>query len=266
MIRGKLLAGGLFLVQRIRLIDPDHHTEAGSLSALHVPHRVIAHIGAVGFRRTDAAAGQVIDVRVRLAQAHLGGKDRGLEALGHAVSGHPIGDLRLRHGVGDDAKGIAPAVQLLDGGYGVRPGHPAAVMVAPQAGQLGGVGKNHIRIIFRQHVLGPQFSLGSIQQGGLGLLAVCLPALLQLGKQGVMALRGADQFHETGFRPVNKLLVRQDNAQSVSYIEENSLDIGGHGSSSFEIQGRGPTAGKRGDPRSVTPRESQTFAISVFIL
>ena len=70
MIRGKLLAGGLFLVQRIRLIDPDHHTEAGSLSALHVPHRVIAHIGAVGFRRADAAAGQVIDVRVRLAQAH----------------------------------------------------------------------------------------------------------------------------------------------------------------------------------------------------
>ena len=33
MIRGKLLAGGLFLVQRIRLIDPDHHAETGSLSA-----------------------------------------------------------------------------------------------------------------------------------------------------------------------------------------------------------------------------------------
>ena len=148
-------------------------------------------------------------------------------------------------------------MQFLDGGYGVRPGHPAAVMVAPQAGQLGGVGKNHIRIIFRQHVLGPQFSLGSVQQGGLGLLAVCLPALLQLGKQGVVALRGADQFHETGFRPVNKLLVRQDNAQGVSYIEENGLDIGGHGSSSFEIQGRGPTAGKRGDPRGCDAPENR---------
>ena len=37
MIRGKLLAGGLFLVQRIRLIDPDHHTEAGRVSTTSSP-------------------------------------------------------------------------------------------------------------------------------------------------------------------------------------------------------------------------------------
>ena len=106
-------------------------------------------------------------------------------------------------------------------------------MIPPQPGQLRGVGKDHIGVVLRQHILGPQLSLGSVQQGGLGLLAVCLPALLQLGKQGVVALRGADQFHETGFRPVNKLLVRQNDAQGVPHVKENGLDIGGHDGSSF---------------------------------
>ena len=171
----------------------------------------------------------MVDLRVRLPQADLGGEDRGLEALGHAVGGHPVGDLRLRDGIGNDPQRITPAMQFPDGRHRVRAGHPPAVVIPPQAGQLRRIGKNHIRIIFRQHILSPQFAFGSVQQGSLGLLAVRLPTLLQLGKQGVVALCGTDQLHEAGFRPVNKFLIRQNNAKGISHIEKNGLDRGSHG-------------------------------------
>ena len=60
MVGSELLARGVFHVQGVRLVDADHHAEARGLGALHVPDRIVAHVGAVGLRGADAAAGQVI--------------------------------------------------------------------------------------------------------------------------------------------------------------------------------------------------------------
>ena len=47
----------------------------------------------------------MIDLRVRLAQTDLGGKNGGFEVLHHAVGDHPVGDLGFGNGVGDDSHG-----------------------------------------------------------------------------------------------------------------------------------------------------------------
>ena len=109
---------------------------------------------------------------------------------------------------------------------------PDAV-VPPQAGETGGVGEDHVGLVLRQHVLGPQLALGGVQQRLLGHLAVLLPALLQLGKELVMGLGGVDELHQPGLGLVDEILLLQHDAKRVANVEENRFDIGGHGNSSF---------------------------------
>ena len=101
-------------------------------------------------------------------------------------------------------------------------------MVAPQAGQLGRVGEDHVGLIVGQHELGPQLALGDVQQGGLGQLAVDLPPLFQLGKQLIVGLLGLDQLHQTGLSLIDEFLVGYHNAQGVANVEKDCLDIGSH--------------------------------------
>ena len=143
--------------------------------------------------------------------------------MSHAVRDHPVGDLRLGDGVGDDAQGVPPAVQLDDGGLHIVPGDPAAVMVPPEPGEPPRVGADSLGVVVGQQMLAPQLHLPRVDQGLLDLAAVLFPALLQLLKEYVVGLRGADQLHQLLLRGVGKRLVGDHDAQGVAHIEENRI-------------------------------------------
>ena len=43
-----------------------------------------------------------------------------------------------------------------------------------------------------------------------------------------MRFLGLDEFHEAGFRLVDKILFLQDDAEGIADVEKDGLDIGGH--------------------------------------
>ena len=160
-----------------------------------------------------------------LPEPDLGGKDGGGKALCNAVGRHPVRDFGFGDGIGNDAQFIAPGVKGLDGLHRVGPCDSASVVVTPKPGEFRGVGEDQIRLVIGQHILCPEFALGSVQQGRLGQFAVFGPALLQLGKELVMGLGGLNQLHQPGLRAVDEILFFQDDPEGIANVKEDGINV-----------------------------------------